>query len=1137
MLDTYSACKHFTKEFIDWIVQSSDFLLSVTTSFQSGSGRTLFGLKLRVQVIVNCQAKFEFQQNQLFADIPKVFRSALKAIEYRSKVISFYSARITLPVDLIKEKSIQSLNSIIDFLIESYDLLNQWYSQFIPSSPETNEINEDSDKDDIIDRKIEIESAKDQFDILFNLDPSDGNNSRSGSFHVVERKMDENDTDCLPHLPMNIIVEDEKSNFCFEQNDRTINEMDNQFGDLKLYLLCYLLDLREISERVKDVWIKVKQQKVSSLTAIMLSYLALLEVRALEYRKRKQYPIWKSSAFHFFMAMFEKSFPRNEFEGMYKTRVLHEFEAISEILYHFQSSTFGDYSHTPLKNRCYLCKEVGCDPNLPSYPFIEINSLPLKNEEAAYARFLNAELVYLYNYIISLAVSSHPQDTDPNASEIRTRKVDHLSLLFLETFKFFFRTGVITMELVFTCWVWIKTVQILQDSNSLFLMKTIYVLKHSVIKRSENINSFDLVNMIMTLLSSTGSDVEEEGKCLVSSLLSARRPFHQTISDTGGNLLPLFQNNPFLCGSAVLFSILQDVKTCVKIIDKLTASSSPIVLICYLYCCLRNEGFLEEKIDFIERFLLIFPVVDKSKIVFPRNCWSYYLTIKNTKLSDLLSINQYISSTSSSSMNDLLVLFYLTENWGLKVFPLGSFTFYDGLTSMEELMEREMFQTRSLSMDSLVAFQHFYDLVEMMKSNFTEMQLKFHSTLVSVSSHLTSETPVVSASSSLLNETSEFAIMFPILRVLDMLPALRDHESRCLVSKFCDLMKNFYKNNKNIAEDQLFIFPALVSNSYVKEFGRAAMKVEDEFEGEIDETSTVSSSFSNGSSDPSGYLTAAIQFNLFEFTQHTIDSNCFTNAAFSSLKSNFKEAVKANPLVLKHYQPMGASAKGLSTFLDYALLGKNIKDYDLAEWIVAMGGFVMNHSSSLHVGMTKFSVVRPVVVAGSPMVIPSPPSELIPSSSPSTSSDSSVNQSGLSLFSSSEYSHLQLVCMDCDEKEKWQIQLLLAITRGLAVNYQDPADGNTALHYISLQNNLSFLKELRLCLPDYQLKNLDGKTPLDVCTSLNSQFYLLLKELSEKPYIPDRPYHLSFGRLQQYYNSFFHQQKEAAANVSLVTRL
>jgi hypothetical protein len=343
-----------------------------------------------------------------------------------------------------------------------------------------------------------------------------------------------------------------------------------------------------MEERVVNTWKRVKSMDISLISATVVTHFAIQKIKMIHSELSLIYPSYSDVASFFsglkqFLSPFEYDWASSH--SSFKLFVwIFEF-------YRHLGGTAG-------KNKSPLAEREEYIHSRESFHageiYNECTGSPLASERSHIFNFLGNEVVLIMNSIVEAR---------------KWGGGDHK--LFIERFENQFTSSYIgefiqyfdgwapTVPLLFLSLCWIRSVQCLEDSNYLFMYKTIYLYRSFIRRRNTNyiVNErnlgilkenamnpaiFDWMYLFEGLRKSYRND------CRALEFLESWNMQH---------------NHPFLAGASFLDILYEDQNT------------SALTMECYskfhrflpiLYRIFQQNGLIEERIDYLEDYLKVF---------------------------------------------------------------------------------------------------------------------------------------------------------------------------------------------------------------------------------------------------------------------------------------------------------------------------------------------------------------------------------------------------------------------------------------------------------------------------------------------------------------------------------------------------
>jgi hypothetical protein len=977
-----------------------------------------------VEFIVGESLKETFFASDLWKETPRILKYGEKAIKLRKEVNQvFVEKENSEVVETDIEKSNKEHAYFIEILEQCHKSLYDWF-QVIKDAIENNNKAE-----------IEVEKQTSQFtglEIAGEDDQEELENEDSIAVDYDLKLLDEKDTISL-------------------------DDIDKRFGELRMSILCMLFDLENAHQKVANIWTDVKNEKRSIYTAVMVTYLAMKEIQSLNNQMQMLYPAYRT-AFEFTAAvsLFLSEEVRDEIE---KTKFFKDLFALIldlEVLSTTPTrSTALDENRLP-KNKLY--SEDGNTPRCFDESFSSSPD-PLFSRQ----RFLQLEYPNFYNFYFI--------KSKRNFVNFREEFNEFpLINIFIASFYQFCDDGIATLAFTFNIQCWLTIVSILSNHKTLFMRKTNY-----------------LSSELSYQLSSKGVD---EGMEERYQQCNAADEFMKIMENRMESIpykclsIPIFNitaNNPYLHAAAALSSRLLDLELNLNPFS--WHECSYYRSFCHIYYALRTEGFLSSPIpalepffrafqgsafrgelpkqgDYQKKYLMSIGVSIPSGLSTERDTLNQFLKFRPFKKPTKQQQQQAQSDKKSNCAQfDSKILNYLvSDDLSFVLNANGrdnhkkkddradndedededSLGLLEMLDQIEAVTEQEIVENRVLSLDLfefMIGMGEFF--AHCVSEPFSQLRLvpkqilSFHNSGGQMLQQFPSMPMVQVVDRSMISTT---------LSILDQPKKDRfPNELRYIYFLTKEFLEFF---TDSFLSSRLFLFPSTIEGIYEKIFGSLALqennKKTDRISNEkrsknkknkkkkdegIERTPPSSSSKGEEGKEDQSKLLGLFEGILNEFERIRRPED-FPEEAEDQLGfySMIKNTIEEHPSLLSFQSTNGSSSKkrySFPTLLDYALHHPIAHDFGLADWIIAMHGWISPRTTTI-----------------------------------------------------SRESHLQTAILHGNKKAFRWILWLDSSQENL--NYQNPIDGNTALHYSAMKND-SLHDLLLLAYANEEIVNKDGK--------------------------------------------------------------
>jgi aromatic ring-cleaving dioxygenase len=512
--------------------------------------------------------------------------------------------------------------------------------------------------------------------------------------------LDSDDVDTTDFANLNIKVEE----------PIRLGDIDLQFGDIHLRFLCFFLDLIQLEEKVIQVWKRVKQLEISLVSATVVTHFAIQKIKTIDSELSLIYPTHSNAstflyALKGFLSPMEYDWVSNHSTFHLLTTILECYQQCSEEL----ATCFNN------------CKRVIREKQMPEYAYHK-EFRPLSDNQADVKQFLECEVRVLFNALVGL---KKEDDSEENLCDRFNLDPGHPTWsVYIREFISFFETANVSTTFLFLTLCWIRSVQCLENSNELFLYKTVYLYRSFVRQRHTNfkihLRTYD--SIIRFYGDSRGNLFEE---------FRSRRMYyvnpHRCINQQGLYSWNIYRHHPYLVGMFFLEEVFSDHYKCGELLCDRLGFSLTFPLI---YRSLQETGMMSDTIPFFEEFYDFMEnsyqirhslATDNSKqyLVFT----IIYLLNYGKKHGDWVQPQWYVLPKSIEQMlwhpYDVSVLFSVLCNDDFSDLKADSVFSEEGMEELIQIAEKEVLNGGYLSVDLFkyfIAFRGFLVFLESGKS-------------------------------------------------------------------------------------------------------------------------------------------------------------------------------------------------------------------------------------------------------------------------------------------------------------------------------------------------------------------------------------------------------------------------------------
>jgi hypothetical protein len=920
----YQEYKESTKSFIAWIRSTSEKCSPKLKKIKDN----LNAVRICVNSIVSQPDLSRFQGGNVANQFVKGFRAALvkgkRAVELRRTFHSFFS----LEKEKEEYKSSSDLSSsnashlyCIQLLAQCVKKLENWAKRISfhleSSSAESRRCSKKTEEEDI---GFVLSSLPLKFSGL-----------------EIEEISEDEEEDLTE---TDDIKEKDRINSKNDQfKDMSFDAIDEQYGTIKLQFLCFCLDLIYLDQYLTETWRKVKKLEISVFAATNVTFLVFQRIKRSDLSLSLIYPSY-SNAFTFFTAM------GTFFTPLEYAWISSQIKLLMIIMNFFNVFTDSNRSIDFRTASTHIKMRESKEKYASSSLYTEyLNTSPISLSLEGVHTFLKSEVSALYLHMLS----GRKQASSPEAYVEQLSSGTILSYFLKEFYDYFEHPKEnLTVTLLFMSLIWIRSVEALEDSKTLFLYKTIYLCRSLIHKRFENFLLLsDKLTDIMTILENKDNQEHYEKVKYLRLYLCREQNYFQGAFYTWN----ILKHNPYVASSFVLSSIYADHRRIGMFYDYTIGYQR---LICFLYRVFRDHGFLSEDIPVLTQFLEVFepcfypndpegksfptPLQEKDKE--PNSPYlTYYLRSRGVSFKDINKVKKnevaiptvgYCHGQDSlmSIHNFSKVLAPMMVSDYSKIQKSNEKIDFNSTSSMEsfELMmnetDRELFQSRCLSMDLLGFFVLFYDFFEVLKQEIPFVKAIFDS--------------FRRTKSTTVHITETFLLSY-LFRYFDSPVSLRLPEDTSMIQRIADVMKSYFMNKQD--DPLLYILPKTNSlrEVYFNEFGCS-------FKDGITEKWRYSSP-SSPITDPNEaeYQSLFQEYSSLKANLQTISANGFR------VIRKIKSFLRKFPLIGLRYEGCGDNR---FSFFHYFLTDDILRQRDMGEWLFVVYGCVAYLSAANQIPST-----------------------------------------------------------------------------------------------------------------------------------------------------------------------------------------
>jgi hypothetical protein len=362
-----------------------------------------------------------------------------------------------------------------------------------------------------------------------------------------------------------------------------LEDIDLQYGDIRLRFLCFFLDLIELEDKVVETWKRVKGLEISLVSATVITNFAIKKIRSIDSELSLIYPTHCTAST--FMTTLKAFLSPMEYDWVSNHST---FNLLTVILEYYQSCS--DELSSCFRNCDWMIREKEQSSHSE-------NGGPLTNGQEDIKRFLGYEIMILVNGLVGLKMEDGDDERflrrynlEPGHSPVSEYMGEFISL---------FETGKVSTSLLFMTICWIRSVQCLENSDQLFLYKTVNLYRSFIRQRHTNykihLETYKRIipfykvkkSHVFHAFSFRRNDYADSERCMNLDRLHSWN---------------IYRHHPFLVGMNFLEEVFEDHSICGNLLTDHVGFSQSLPLI---YRALKREDgkipFLEEFVDFMEQ--------------------------------------------------------------------------------------------------------------------------------------------------------------------------------------------------------------------------------------------------------------------------------------------------------------------------------------------------------------------------------------------------------------------------------------------------------------------------------------------------------------------------------------------------------
>lgn len=998
---------------MNWVKEAAAFLDQQTKQLPN----TLSALKLRYELITKYDIdtlrissestgagknKIKKSENLMesFKDSMAAGYRAIKLRKYvhdmNTKFSESKKKKTNMTTEDIKhQENNDSHHHCIQVLEKCYASLSKWWKQHCPAKPASTASNTTPDN---------LSS--------FNL------------FSVLES---------LEEIEVDVDVTDSISSISTTVDEQPIEDIGEAISDLRVTALCLLYDMMTAMQEVKKVWQEVRQEKIHTLTAVAVTMTAFRQIQRQHYLMQLKYPSMVSGR-DFYDSCLMKSFTPAEFARIDDVVELEFFTDQLQVLSVLSSMTTA-FQNTK-KNSLMIYRR-----GYLGEPFHEAQAPLRRAQPMEFHRFFAVELCYLFNNNVMVgAKTTGSEKLLPSHMRFVNQP---LTNEFYQVFIPHFEKGIVSVPELFLTHCWVASIQILQDPQTQFLGRSLYMLRK--LGRDIDNTTKEYLND-PTLNDFYDNEHNQHSKDAIESAfvsLVSNLPY-------GGicDYVPLHAN-PILQGCVIWDKLLNYMHCSTQLMQGLSSYHRATS---HIYHAMKQEGHFNQgnghhtSIPILDNFVGIYnPYVFVGGNPAGVNRGEYEKQYYLASHSTALGLSKYAVNNNSSA--NIKVRQRLDPEHVSKVFRMLYDNNYQDVSSsistslmsnflqqVRDCVEEELFTSRYLSLKLTTFHLQFYRLFTSIRAKFPMLEPFYR---VAFDDYLKKETASfrytqaleISITSLCLKSLDEPTSTgaFPIQDVLRFIKqeVIREFSPSKPQKNTSSSGKrgkvasgiNFDKVEDEEEVDKYFHF-STSRKWLVKEFGEITAEILDSVPMEIKSQafSTCMDCIEEATEDLEPIL--AIPASLRSKKQ------CEQLATQQkTLKSLIKTTAKICPGILTQFD---LCAPLLANILDHAIGGiwRDQPDVDFVEWLLQMWAYNFAHGMS--------------------------------------------------------HTHLHVAIIT---RQYWAVSLLLREDTGKLINYQSPRDGNTALHYAAIAGAKEVMTTLSNNFCDGTIRNRNNQLAVELIPS------------------------------------------------------
>lgn len=575
----YVEYKKYTDSFIDWITSASVAVNKTAKKLPP----TINALTKRVDIIVHDAASIPklCGKQQHLAALPNALFAGSRAIGLRLRVAELYakgmrkgSTKDSHDDAVMREQNATHMY-FIDRLKECHARLSEWHNtavlwanEILSDGGSTDDAGSATQSSSFIASCPEsfVGTNHNRYEILSDDDLHVMEEIISGGAGAGGRGGNHESGATLSN-------DQERAKVAAVAEATKIQDVDQALGELKVVIICFMMDLLDAMQQIEKIWKRVKKDELPILTAVAMTSVALQSMDEIYANMQLQYPSIKvasdllmSDAGLFISA---ENIGKCDLSAFHGQLLLHY-----RVMCYFRDQVLVPYEKRlpPMDDKDEMVVRMQYDRNREGVPvLIEYHQL-LPMKEPAIRNFFCTEFTNIFNKY--------------NLNRVNLQGLFHSFPImkdFLMEFFDFFATKRITVPALFRCICWLNIVSILQSKKHLTLGRTVYMARLHSRKYMDCVKYDDpVLEDLVAAMESLGLDVNER--------------FSEHNFDLAE--YELYHVNPYLAGAHALDMLCSSAYT--------TGAFKVSGQICILYTALRQEGILKEDIAFLDDFIAIF---------------------------------------------------------------------------------------------------------------------------------------------------------------------------------------------------------------------------------------------------------------------------------------------------------------------------------------------------------------------------------------------------------------------------------------------------------------------------------------------------------------------------------------------------